>query len=65
MPKIRKDQNLKNKKSSTSDQEPTLVFAPATPDHTLIAEVIREWIVPALVKRYLAERPDRNVVEKS
>lgn len=53
------------KKGSTEQLRQIPRAAPGGHDREEIAEVLREWIVPVLVKAYLAEQGNRSVVEKS
>lgn len=53
------------KTGSTAQLQNTTGTTAGGHDRELIAEVLREWIVPVLVKAYLADQANRSVVEKS
>jgi hypothetical protein len=50
-------------KSVMRKSDPLIVLAPGDPDHSALSSVITEWLVPLLVKEFLAEywqSPERD-----
>lgn len=51
-----KGQRSKRVAESPRRHDTPVVICPGNPDHEALRSVIREWLVPALVKQFLAEQ---------